>query len=72
MPEFIVVVYFLPDHNAPEFVVMFIMPFYILPDGKANIAIIELNDNISSRQNKHPSSFHMVAGYFSNVTLTGS
>lgn len=46
------------------------MPGYIPPAAKANKELTELQNNISSLQQKHQESFYLFPGGFNHVTLT--
>ncbi|KAI3358424.1 hypothetical protein L3Q82_014857, partial [Scortum barcoo] len=49
---------------------VFVTAVYIPPGAKANEALKELHNNISSLQHKHPEAFYVVAGDFNHVNLT--
>ena len=59
-----------PHYLPREFTAAFVVAVYIPPDAKANEALKELHNNISSLQHKHPEAFYVVAGDFNHVNLT--
>ncbi|KAI3358987.1 hypothetical protein L3Q82_015367 [Scortum barcoo] len=60
---------FRADRNQ-QFTAVFVTAVYIPPGAKANEALKELHNNISSLQHKHPEAFYVVAGDFNHVNLT--
>ncbi|KAI3354852.1 hypothetical protein L3Q82_004551 [Scortum barcoo] len=59
-----------PHYLPREFTAVFVTAVYIPPGAKANEALKELHNNISSLQHKHPEAFYVVAGDFNHVNLT--
>ncbi len=59
-----------PYYLPREFTAVFITIVYIAPGAKANEALQELHETISSLQIKHPEAFYVVAGDFNHVKLT--
>ncbi|KAI3361662.1 hypothetical protein L3Q82_002024 [Scortum barcoo] len=47
-----------PHYLPREFTAVFVMAVYIPPGAKANEALKELHNNISSLQHKHPEAFY--------------
>ncbi|KAI3369447.1 hypothetical protein L3Q82_007487 [Scortum barcoo] len=59
-----------PHYLPREFTAVFVTAVYIPPGAKANEALKELHNNISSLQHKHPEAFYVVVGDFNHVNLT--
>ena len=59
-----------PHYLPCEFTAVFVVAVYIQPDAKANEALKELPNNISSLQHKPPETFYVVTGDFNHVNLT--
>ncbi|KAI3371788.1 hypothetical protein L3Q82_024342 [Scortum barcoo] len=55
-----------PHYLPREFTAVFVTAVYIPPGAKANEALKELHNNISSLQHKHPEAFYVVAGDFNH------
>lgn len=57
--------FYLPRENS----VMFATAVYITSNANTNIALNELQNNITSLQNKHLEALHVVAGDFNHINL---